>query len=57
VIGTYSVEKLASKISSHPGRVWNRIPDKVRQAMLDMALVRPELSPGELAVTFTDECG
>tara|TARA_B110000090_G_C13327051_1_gene425833 strand:- start:918 stop:1091 length:174 start_codon:yes stop_codon:yes gene_type:complete len=57
VIGTYSVEKLASKISSHPGRVWNRIPDKVRQAMLDMALVRPELSPRELAVTFTDECG
>ena len=40
---------------SHPGRVWNRIPDKVRQAMLDMALERPELSPRELAVTFTDE--
>ena len=40
---------------SHPGHVWNRIPDKVRQAMLDMALERPELSPRELAVTFTDE--
>ena len=40
---------------SHPRRVWNRIPDTVRQAMLDMALERPELSPRELAVTFTDE--
>ena len=40
---------------SHPGRVWNRIPDKVREAMLDMALERSELSPRELAVTFTDE--
>jgi transposase-like protein len=37
---------------SHPGHVWNCIPDKVRQAMLDMALERPELSPRELAVTF-----
>ncbi|MFT5775485.1 MAG: putative transposase [Hyphomonas sp.] len=40
---------------SHPGRVWNRIPDQVRSAMLEMALARPELSPRELAVTFTDE--
>lgn len=40
---------------SHPGRVWNRIPDHVGQAMLEMPLVRPELSPRELAVTFTDE--
>jgi len=40
---------------SHPGRVWNRIPDQVRQAILEMALARPELSPRELAVTFTDE--
>jgi putative transposase len=40
---------------SHPGRVWNRIPDKVRADMLEMALARPELSPRELAVTFTDE--
>jgi len=41
--------------TSHPGRVWNRIPDQVRQDMLEMALARPELSPRELAVTFTDE--
>lgn len=40
---------------SGPGRVWNRIPDTVRQQVLDMALERPELSPRELAVTFTDE--
>ncbi len=42
---------------SHPGRVWNRIPDKVRESMLEMALARPQLSPRELAVTFTDERG
>ncbi|MBK8841014.1 MAG: IS3 family transposase [Hyphomonadaceae bacterium] len=41
--------------TSHPGRIWNRIPDHVRQDMLEMALARPELSPRELAVTFTDE--
>jgi transposase InsO family protein len=38
-----------------PGRVWNRIPNDVRQALVEMALERPELSPRELAVTFTDE--
>mgnify|MGYP001794353120 CR=1 FL=1 len=37
------------------GRVLNRIPEDVRTQMLDMALERPELSPRELAVTFTDE--
>ena len=40
---------------SHPSRVWNRIPDKVRESVLEMALARPQLSPRELAVTFTDE--
>jgi len=40
---------------SGPRCSWNRIPDKVRSDVLDMALVRPELSPRELAVTFTDE--
>ena len=38
----------------HPGRVWNRIPDDVRQAVIDLALDEPELSPRELAVRFTD---
>ena len=35
--------------------VWNRIPDKVRGQLLDLALEIPELSPRELAVKFTDE--
>jgi len=37
-----------------PRRVWNRIPDTVRGQVLDMALEQPDLSPRELAVTFTD---
>ncbi len=37
-----------------PGRVWNRIPDDVRQSILDLAIEAPELSPRELAVRFTD---
>lgn len=38
-----------------PRRCWNRIPDKVRGDILDIALERTDLSPTELAVTFTDE--
>jgi transposase InsO family protein len=37
-----------------PRRVWNRVPDAVRGQVLDLALDQPELSPRELAVTFTD---
>jgi len=40
--------------SPKPLRVWNRIPDDVRQRIVDMALDEPELSPRELAVRFTD---
>ena len=40
--------------SPHPGRVWNRIPDEVRDRIVDLALDEPELSPRELAVRFTD---
>jgi transposase InsO family protein len=40
---------------SGPSRVWNRIPDSVRQQIIDLALEVPELSPRELAVRFTDE--
>ena len=40
---------------SAPGRVWNRVPDAVRGQVVELALERPELSPRELAVTFTDE--
>ena len=37
-----------------PGRVWNRIPDDIRQQIIDLALDVPELTPRELAVRFTD---
>ncbi len=37
-----------------PGHVWNRIPDDVRQQVIDFALEEPELTPRELAVKFTD---
>lgn len=40
--------------SPKPLRVWNRIPDDVRQRIVDMALDEPELSPRELAVRLTD---
>ena len=39
---------------SSPSRVWNRIPEAVRDRILNLALEEPELSPRELAVTFTD---
>ena len=35
-------------------RVWNRIPDDVRQRVIELALDEPELSPPEIAVAFTD---
>jgi putative transposase len=34
--------------------VWNRVPDDIREQVVDMALDEPELSPRELAVRFTD---
>jgi len=42
---------------SRPGRVWNRIPDRIRDQVLEMALEEPDLSPRELAVRFTDRVG
>jgi putative transposase len=38
----------------HPGRVWNRIPDEIRERIVRLALDETELSPRELAVRFTD---
>jgi transposase InsO family protein len=35
-------------------RVWNRIPDAVREQIVQLALEEPTLSPRELAVRFTD---
>ena len=40
--------------SSRPERVWNRIPDGVRDQVVQLALDEPELSPRELATRFTD---
>jgi len=37
-----------------PKRVWNRIPDEVRDKVVARALEEPELSPREVAVAFTD---
>lgn len=39
---------------SKPTRVWNRIPDEIRDRIVAMALDEPELSPRELAARFTD---
>jgi putative transposase len=47
---------LADRVSA-PGRVWNRIPDTIRQQVIDLALEAQELSPRELAVKFTDTKG
>ncbi len=46
-------EALADR-PSRPDRVWNRISDDIRASIINMALDRPELSPRELAVNFTD---
>src|ERR1700687_2832494 len=40
-----------------PDRVWNRIPDDVRERIIRLALDEPALSPRELAVRFTDTAG
>ncbi len=40
-----------------PARVWNRIPDAIRDKLVKLALDEPELSSRELAVTFTDTKG
>lgn len=52
-LDTGGPEALEDK-QSIPGKVWNRIPDKVRQQVIQLALEQPDLSPRELAVRFTD---
>jgi putative transposase len=37
-----------------PGRVWNKISDEIGTAIVNLALEEPDLSPRELAVSFTD---
>jgi len=40
--------------SPRPDRVWNSIPDAVRENVSQLALDQPALSQRELAVRFTD---
>ena len=50
---TGGVDALEDKVS-RPNTVWNRIPDPVREEVVELALDEPELSPREVAVRFTD---
>ena len=40
--------------SPKPSRIWNRIPNDIRDQIIKLALDESELSPRELAVRFTD---
>jgi transposase InsO family protein len=55
----YQVGGLEALNDRHPkpDRVWNRIPDDVRERIIRLALDEPALSPRELAVRFTDTKG
>ncbi|WP_319498760.1 IS3 family transposase [uncultured Cohaesibacter sp.] len=52
----FGVEGLQDRTSA-PARIWNRIPDAIRDQVVELALEQPTLSPRELAVTFTDTKG
>ena len=39
---------------SKPGAVWNKLSQGERDAIIELALAKPELSPRELAVSYTD---
>ena len=41
--------------SPKPKHVWNRVPAEVKRKVVKLALQETELSPRELAVTFTDQ--
>jgi transposase InsO family protein len=43
--------------SPGPRRFWNRIPDAVREQVVELALERPDQSPRQLAWAFTDTEG
>ena len=51
---TGGVEGLADKKPS-PGTPWNKLPGSEQQSIVELALEKPELSPRELAVTYTDQ--
>ena len=40
-----------------PRRVWNKFPDEVCAAIVNLALKEPDLSPRDLAVNFADTQG
>jgi putative transposase len=40
---------------SKPCQVWNKLPKDQQSEIIKLALEKPELSPRELAVTYTDE--
>jgi putative transposase len=40
-----------------PQRIWKKIPDKIRTAIVSLALEQPDPSPREVAVNFTDTNG
>ena len=41
--------------SPQPKSVWNRIPDEIREDVVEFALEHEDLTPRELAVKYTDE--
>lgn len=47
------IDGLADKPSAQ-SQVWNRIPDDIRQQIVELALNKSDMSPRELAVHFTD---
>jgi len=38
-----------------PRQIWNKLPQHQQTEIIELALEKPELSPRELAVTYTDE--
>lgn len=48
------IDALADR-SPRPGSIRNRIPNDVREAILEFALDHEDLTPCELAVKYTDE--
>lgn len=51
---TEGYDGLANR-SHQPKQFWNKIPQQVRDEIVDLALAQPEKSPRELAWQFTDE--
>jgi len=49
----YGPDGLEDRLS-RPSRVWNRIPDTIRNRIIELALDEPELSPRELVFRFVD---